>query len=1029
MADKEAQLVVSFTEGITEGVAEEVASGVIRRSENTRLTKLKGTPSRRPKEVVIGTQPVLPVPTCGGMAMGVRESVAAYFKPAAFTKRIIDTTVEAVVASSLGVSGENAYYPYPLIDSGIVGTGPLGFAPATCFDAAGLQWFVTGRSIDATTVGVFVSVIDGTKERVTPRVIHTQATFVNWVGITPCTGGVIVWYDGTVGIVCRKVTLPPSGILSVSVEHAMFTPLEPGGVVQADVVSDGVNTAWLLSRASAVLTDASLRSYDLTTFGVISQTALLGVITNNTDPVYFCVNLFSSAGGTRLAVAISDFGGNCYRAVHNSSTLAANWSNNAADGYGPVSALPYVQSGIDSVIYALSKIGPLGVGFDETTTIFQERARPTGTLRGTVKVPWYGLQSKGVAHFLSSTETYPYFPLFARWGPAGASPSVPGGAPTNFMDTPQIIVVTPYAPDSTQPVAQYTPVMRCGVDRVSQWSNVNGFNSAPSTLSATGRFGLTYLADRFDLPPTDDYTQTSYYVVFDLAASWQPATAADVGPVGILAAGLVAVWDGLETTEYAPFTRPKIAVDPTTGAGPALTGTYLYTAVVSWVDAAGNIRRSAPALPVTVELTAESPTIYVTMPLTMRNGVRQTEFDITLYATVAGGSIFYSLPSIAPTKGVLGCWKYAFVYDTDLEGAIQLYSMGGANEPLLPECPPPAWDIRAIVGRLWLIDAENRYRLLPSMLKQDGNSIEFNSNLAITTFDQQYGKLVAVVDVGGNPFILAERGIWRVDGYGPDNAGQGGSFTDPALVMNVGCRARHSVAQVPAVGVLFQCNDGRFALLTGGIERFETFGVYDVGPPTIHLLQNEVIYPLADGSGYIVFNWLARGWTKWPTATRVLPSATMLQTDVRSRTYYYASDGSFLTLDSDSIDTDITRPLLVERGWVAPEGPHGDCVIREFWVHCIYNTPHSIRVRASFDYDSTSFVEQTWTNLELVPLLQDGRYTVGMNTEAMPVRALRVLVEVTPAGTAEGGQPLTLVVLYGASAGIRRRTLLEGALK
>jgi hypothetical protein len=134
-------------------------------------------------------------------------------------------------------------------------------------------------------------------------------------------------------------------------------------------------------------------------------------------------------------------------------------------------------------------------------------------------------------------------------------------------------------------------------------------------------------------------------------------------------------------------------------------------------------------------------------------------------------------------------------------------------------------------------------------------------------------------------------------------------------------------------------------------------------------------------------------------------------------------------MDSDTIDTTTARPLLVERGWVAPAGPQGDCVIREFWVHCIYNTAHSVRVRASFDYDTTSFEERTWTNAELTPLLQDGRYTIGMNCVAMPSRAVRVLVEFTPEGESEGGQPLTLTVTHGASPGIRRRTLPDGAIK
>jgi hypothetical protein len=1024
MAEKDGQqLVVSFTDGLTEGVAEEVAEGVVIRSENTRLSKLKGTVSRRPKEEVIGTVPN--APTCGGMVTGMRESVIAYLKPHPQPRRIIDKTVNTVYSTLLGVYGQNAYYPYPLIEAGQVSATDASFTPATAFDPEGRQWFVTSKS----AVGqgkVFVSIIHEEKDLITPTMVHTQNVGVSWLGITPCTGGMIVWYSGTAGAIsCRKVTFS-AGALFAGTEHVMHTPVGASPVIQADVVSDGVNSAWLIARAIAGFTDVVLQRFDLTTFSMVTITTLINAVSNTASPPYFCVTYYSGPSGARLAVATSDFTGVCYRGLHNPTSLTVFWSSASTVGYGPVSGQPYVQSGRDSVIFALSTTGAVGVGTDLTQTVFEERSRAAGTLIGTVSVPWYTLQSNGVAHRISNQEIYPYFPLNPRWGTNNVVPTLPGGVPTNFMDTPQIVVVTPYAPDSTGAVQVYTPVMRCGVDRVLQ-AGANG-NSSPSALSADGRFGLVYLAERWDQPISANELKPVRYCVFDLASSGQPGVAADVGPVGVNASGLVAVWDGKETTEYGPFTRPKIAVNGLGGSGPSLTGTYLYTAVVSWRDAADNVRRSAPALPVTVVLAGSSPRIDVSIPLTMRSGVRQPEFELSLYATMPGGVIFYAILSLPPTKGIVGCWRFEYILDTKI-GTVQLYSLGGSNEPLLPECPPPAQDVRSIAGRLWLIDAENRYRLLPSLLKQQGIAFEFNSNLEIIGFDQQYGRLVAVVDVGGNPFVLAERGIWRIDGYGPDNAGMGGSFTDPQLVSNIGCRSRLSVAQVPNVGVLFQCNDGHMALMTGSVQRFETFGVYEVGPPTVHLLQNEVVYPLSDGTGSIVYNWLANGWTKWPTATRVLPSTTMLQTEERSRTYYYASDGSLLIMDSDTVDVDPARPLLVERGWVAPEGPHGDCRIREFWVHVIYNNPHSVRVRATFDYDTTFFREQTWTDLELVPLLQDGRYTIGMNCEAMPARAIRVLVEFTPEGPDEGGQPLSLVVTYGASPGIRRRTLREGAIK
>lgn len=1022
MADKESQIVVSFVEGVTEGVAVEVAEGVVTRSEETRLSKLKGTVSRRPKETVMAS--VFGAPPCGGMAMGVRESAVAYFKPKHDQRRIVGTHVESVIAPSLGTSGANAYWPYPLSEAGVIGGGRTDVAPATCFDSVGRQWFAHfSRTGGVVQSSLYVSVVEDEHELVTPRVIYSFAGWMGWVGLTPCTGGVVVWYQDTAGISCRKLTIV-SDALNVGASNAIYAPLVIGTSVTADVTGDGANRAWLVCRDNTVNTTVALREYNLTTFASASTASLPLLVTGAPEQPNFGVTYFMTGAGTEhVAVATSAVSGSCYRAVRPALAISGvTWATTTADGYGKVSALPLEYFGRDSVVFALAIASLFAPVTGQTFTSFDERVRTTGVSLGVATVPWYLLHAKGAAHRADAGETYPYFPLVPVWLAGSAV-----GTDT-YMDTPQIVVVTPYVANGFDPITQMTPVMRCAVDRVAAPATFLGFNSSSSALGAAGQLGITYLVDRLDQPPTLFEGQDARYCVFDLASSGQPGVAADVGPVAAIASGLVAAWDGQETTEYGLFTRPLIVVD-VGGSGPALTGTYSYTAVISWRDAAGNVRRSAPALPVLVVLAAEKPIIYVTIPLTMRNGVRQDRFDVTLYATVAGGSIYYVITAGALTKGVSGCWRYTQIFDTVL-GTLQLYSLGGPGETLLPECPPPAWDVRSIAGRLWLIDAENRNRVLPSLLKQQGIAIEFNASLEIVGFDQQYGKLMAVVDVGGSPFVLAERGAWRVDGYGPDNAGLSGGFTDPQLAFNVGCRSRASVAQVPGVGVLFQCNDGRFALLAGGLERFETFGVYDVGSPTVHLLQNEVIYPLTDGSGFIVFNWLVKGWTKWPsTVARVLPSTTTLQTDARSRTYYYGSDGSLLTLDSDSIDSVTTQHVLVERGWVAPAGPQGDCVIREFWVHVIYNAAHSIKIRASFDYDTTSFVEQTWTNLELVPLLQDGRYTVGLNCAATPARAVRVLLEFTPDVAGETGQPLTLTVPYAASVGIRRRTLPDGAIK
>jgi hypothetical protein len=1043
---KEASIVLPLNEGVTEGVVEDTAGGIIMRSENTRLTKYKGTTMRRPAVTLITT----PTSICGGLVNGGRDSVCAYFEAGAH-QRITGTSTTPLIAPATGTAGASAYFPYPLVDSGTAGAGLVLSAPATCFDSDGNQWFLSSRIIGGSTAlgGIFVSVNNTETELVPSNCFHQRSTsgVSLWVGVTPTTTGVIGWYDDG-GIYAVHLTVSGTTLV-VGTPTLVYIPLLSSGFTQADVTSDGANTAYLLCRDSVSGILLNLHKVNLTTLAITNTIAIAGAVAATSPPIYLCVTYFRSSAVNYVAVASSEGAGVTLRAVY-TTALANVWSLAGAGRYGPVAVQPWIQNGNNYLVFATSLTGTtIGTG-STTGVIFDTQAVLTGALIGEGYVYWYGLQSKGCSHTpTTSFDTYPYFPLYARWGAGGAPPTVPGGQPTFYMDTPSIEVVTPFSP------TVFTPVMRCGVDLVSQYSGVI-FSSAPCAVSSAGKMTVSYAADRLDQPNAGfvlfigggNSLFQPRYATFDLTPTVQPSVALDTGNVAAIATGLPAVWDGTETTEYAPFHRPQINVVGAGGTGPNLTGTISYTAVVSWRDAAGNVRRSPPALPFKIVLAGAKPIVYVTIPLSMRQGERQETFSIDIYSTTATatpGTTYIATDARTIVRGTNGCWQFNYIFAAVLGDPV-LYSLGGAGETLLPECPPPAWDIRAISGRLWLIDAENRYRLLPSLLKEQGIAYEFNSNLQIVNFDVQYGKLMAVVDIGGRPTVLAERGIWAISGYGPDNAGQGQSFSDPQLISNQGCLARHTVVQVPNVGVMFQAQDGRFAMLGNGLERFETFGVYDVATPTVHMLQNEIIYPLTDGTGYVVYNWVLKAWTHWPNVNRNgVTSSCTIQSEDRSRTYQCIINGistQITYMDSDSVDTNETRSVTVERGWICPGNPQDDAVIREVWIQGLSNGylngdgtllgESGYSVTVAFDYNESNSVTRTWTAAEVyaLGLLAGGKITIGVNCHAAQARAVKVTVtSVFETGSDAEFNPTVLTITYGVTGALRRRALRAGALK
>jgi hypothetical protein len=1044
---KESTIVLPLNEGVVEGVVEDVAGGVIVTSDNTRLTKLKGTISRRPKEDFVFSAGVGAV--SGGIFPAGRDSSVIYFKPAKGTKRIADASAgiatEDVIGSVTGTAGQNAYFPYPVVDSGVVSGSQLGSTPAICFDDEGRQWTASVRVVSGSTnYGVYVSVIDdgkdaATTQRVANVVCSLGSAFglLLWCGIVRRSGGVTVFYADDSGYYARNLSLAANGIsLVIGAQSLLYVPLKPGVVHYADVVSNGTDTAYVVSRNSGDQTKMEIRKYSLATlafqYGTTTASAYLsasGVLMN------VALQLRTTGGGTYLAHFVSTALADARYGVlqDTGATFNSLWASTIIGEYGHVAIQPHVQGGNEWMVFALGTkvIAGGDISSGPTQITFRRNETVSGAAQPSGFVYWYALQSRGAHHIVSATEVYPYFPIFACWGTDSAEeyPAAPGTTPTDFMIDPSCEVVTPFVHGTDYLM---TPVGRFGVDRINMNSDRFQNCSNATAVAPDGRIAFSYIEARPDLSIAAQQA-SSRYVVWNLIPAEQPAYAFDSGAVAVIAGALPGVWDGVETMEVSPFHTPRVVVKPTGGFGPQLAaGTYNYSAVISYRDAGGNLRRSPPALPFPITLAgATSPIAYVTMPMTMRSGVLQEEFDITIYSTLANGSDYYAQACYRINKGANGgMWRFDDL-PTPLVYDVRLYSTGAAGELLLPESPPSAIDIKSIGGRLWLLPGEDRYSVLPSLLKTYGVAYEFNTTLQINAFDPQYGKLVALSDLQGSPIVFAERGIWVISGYGPDNAGRGQSFSDPKLISTQGIRSRESVCQVPGVGVLFQAHDGKFVMLPTG-KRYEDFGTYEVGTPTVHLAENEVIYPLKDGSGFIVFNWVADAWVHWPTPFTLPYSAvTTTQSAERSRTLLYsAANGGAYTMDSDSVDEYASQPMKVIRGWIYPSSPQNDCVFHELWLQGLYSGAHGVTLTCEFNYHNIESVTRTWSAAEIADLVVDGKYTLGLNLKATQARAIRVTAQaVQVADVGEAFQPLNLTITYGEAVGVRRRSLRDGSLK
>lgn len=276
-------------------------------------------------------------------------------------------------------------------------------------------------------------------------------------------------------------------------------------------------------------------------------------------------------------------------------------------------------------------------------------------------------------------------------------------------------------------------------------------------------------------------------------------------------------YDGVHAQESTPHMAPSILSASFVAGSPGVdlsAGDYSWKAVYEWEDANGILHRSAPSLSLTdTALADEIATVKVSkMYGTARDSAGQFAYWISLYRTVANGSVFY-LSTRYPVNGLFstttGYWD---IPDGTTDAALGeiLYTEGDILEA---NAPPPVSDLCIARERMWLVNADRRSELWYSKKLARTIAPEFN---AAQTLDIDRGEIVAVQGMDDKVIVFASEGIYAIYGEGPNDAGQGGTFTDPQpIVSDTGCVSRE-VAAGP-FGIVFGGKRGAY-LLTRGLE-------------------------------------------------------------------------------------------------------------------------------------------------------------------------------------------------------------------
>ncbi len=435
-----------------------------------------------------------------------------------------------------------------------------------------------------------------------------------------------------------------------------------------------------------------------------------------------------------------------------------------------------------------------------------------------------------------------------------------------------------------------------------------------------------------------------------------------------LTGGMLWEYDGVKPVEHGFHVWPENIEGSTIGGagGSVGVGTYYYQFTYEWTDAAGNIHRSAPSIPVEVSVATANSTNTLNVP-TLRLTYKQpflpgnqavNPVRIVGYRWSAAQQVYYQFTPIGsqindPTIDYVSIVDGSS--DAQILGNATLYTTGGVVEDI---AAPASIASALFNNRLFLIDAEDRNLLWFSKQVIENVPVEMSDLLTLyiapTTGAQgSTGPMTALSAMDDKLIIFKTDAIYYINGTGPDNTGSNSSFSDPVFITStVGCANPASIVLMP-MGLMFQSDKGIWLLgrdlsttyIGAPVEQYNSQIVNSAtaipGTNQVRFILNDNITLMYD---YYV--------SKWATHSNILAISGTLYQGVL--TYLNSQGQIFQEVANTYIDG--SEPVLMSftTSWISLAGLQGYERFYEALLLGTYYTPFTLNVQFAYDYNPSS---------------------------------------------------------------------------
>lgn len=486
----------------------------------------------------------------------------------------------------------------------------------------------------------------------------------------------------------------------------------------------------------------------------------------------------------------------------------------------------------------------------------------------------------------------------------------------------------------------------------------------------------------------------------------------EIGSNTHVASGTLMMYDGVQAVEHGFHLFPDwIKVAETGTAGNIEAGDYAYCAVYQWIDAQGQIHRSAPSTPqsITAAGNFEIEVTVSTLRVTQKDSV-----TIAVYRTLKNQSgPFYRIDTNLTTYPISNSLVVDiavipdFYSDAEISGNEQLYTSFQIENIVSPS----PISLSKFKNRLLIVPADDDTTEWYSQQVIPGSPVETNDTFVQNT-DQSSGGIRGSVQLDDKWIQFKKKGLYYTVGTGPAPLGTNNDFTDPTeIATDVGLIDFASIVKFPD-GVIFKSSKGIYLLdrslqvsyIGAKVEAYNSYTVYSA-----KLVEdlNQIRFVLSSGQA-IVYDYFIKAWT-------VFTNYGFIDSEVNGGNYYaLKSDGTVL-LETPGVFSDNGSFISIKivTAWLGLSGLQGFQRVWQMMILGEYVSAHQLSVKFAYDFNSTVFQSVTINPTNLLP------YQWQVGPARQKCDTMQVTVQDVSTGTLGESCRLSALSFY---AGVKKGT-------